>query len=137
MWLINQYLYVEEILFITCISVVKFSVLTFYRRVFSVQIFARITHALVGVCAVWAVVTLLLVILQCLPVHAMWDLELQVPGQAKCLSPAKLIFGYEICNVIVDLVILYRQLEDGSSSVQSTSKTLSRAQMMDVCRGAE
>lgn len=101
-----QYLYAEEVLFVTGISVVKLSILMFYRHIFTTQTFARINLVLIAIAIIWAIITLFLVIFQCNPVHGEWNYAMQLSGQTSCINSPRMIFGFEISNVIIDVSIL-------------------------------
>lgn len=89
-----------------CITLAKLSILTFYRRIFSVRSFVRLTWVVLAMCVVWAVICAFVIVFQCVPVHGMWDVAMQLGKAATCLKPEKLIFGFEISNVAIDLLIL-------------------------------
>ncbi len=57
-------------------------------------------------CVIWSLVSLFVVIFQCSPVSAEWNLQLQLTGLAKCLPPGGFIFGFEAVNVVLDILIL-------------------------------
>jgi hypothetical protein len=101
-----QYLYVEEMLFVLGITLVKLSILSFYRHIFSVRGFVRLTWILFATCIVWAVITMFIVIFQCNPVRAFWTYELLIEGKATCINSERIIFGFEISNVVIDVFIL-------------------------------
>ena len=104
---IGQNLYVEEIVFVTTITLIKLSILSFYTHIFTVKRFRQCAWALGGVCIVWYLIMLFIVIFQCSPVDAAWRYELQLtPGASKCLQIGRVIFGLEISNVIIDVSIL-------------------------------
>lgn len=89
-----------------CITVVKLSILFFYRHIFSVAVFLRINWGLMAVCATWGIITTFLVIFQCSPVHGLWHYEMQFSGQATCINASKMIFGFEVTNVVIDVMVL-------------------------------
>ena len=99
-------MYALEIIFVFNITAVKVSILCFYCHIFTVQAFHKRTYALDFLCIIWAMVALFVLIFQCNPISAAWDLELQAtPGAAKCL-PRSLDLGMEISNVVLDSLIL-------------------------------
>ncbi len=101
-----QDLYIGGIIFVVTITVVKISVLCFYRTIFAVPKFRKLTWVVGVVCIIWLLVALPIIIFQCNPVQAAWRLELYASGVAKCKSMPPALFGLEIANVVVDIVIL-------------------------------
>lgn len=75
-------------------------------RIFSIQSFKRFVWVLVVLCVLWAVICLFVVIFQCSPIHAEWDFILVLLGKAKCVPITRLIFSFEIINVLLDVFIL-------------------------------
>ena len=104
MW---QNVYVCEILFGCTITIVKFSVLCFYRTIFSVQHFRRTTLAVGIVCLVWFVITEIILIFQCNPIGAMWRFE-----DWKCMPFGAILFGYELTNLLLDICILCLPIQE-------------------------
>ncbi|KAM0794379.1 hypothetical protein BDR22DRAFT_895231 [Usnea florida] len=99
-------IWAAEIIFVFNITAVKMSILWFYCHIFTVPAFLKRTYALGTLCVLWAIVAVFLLIFQCTPVSAAWNLELETtPGAATCL-PSSLDFGLEISNVILDVLIL-------------------------------
>ena len=102
-----QSLYAQEALFVTTITVVKLSILCFYRHIFSTPKFRQIISGVGAVCMVWWILSFFMVIFQCTPIDAAWKLHLRgTPGAATCIDAGKLLQGCEIANVVIDLAIL-------------------------------
>lgn len=93
-------------LFVIGITIVKLSILMFYRHIFTTRTFARINLVLIAITIVWCIITLFIVIFQCSPVHGVWNYAMQLYGQTTCLNSPRMIFGFEISNVIIDVSIL-------------------------------
>lgn len=102
-WLIRmwQAIYVCELLFNCTITTVKISVLCFYRTIFSIRPFRQATLIFGLVCLVWFVITELILIFQCHPVSALWELD-----ESKCMPFGAILFGYELTNSALDICIL-------------------------------
>ncbi|KAI1341942.1 hypothetical protein F5Y15DRAFT_352249 [Xylariaceae sp. FL0016] len=93
-----------EILFGTGLSVVKFSILWFYYGIFNInQLMRKVTIGTAVVCALWFVCSTLLIVFQCTPPSAFWETYLD-PGH--CLANTKVLLGFEITNLFVDVAIL-------------------------------
>lgn len=99
--------YALEILYGTAISTVKFSILWFYWQLFATSGSAthnkRIIQVAAFTCIVWFLVTTFVFIFQCTPIHAYWD-EIRQPPH--CMDMTKLLFGYELTNLLLDIFIL-------------------------------
>ena len=101
-----QNLYIGGIIFVITITVVKISILCFYRTIFAVPRFRKLTWVAGVVCVIWLLVGLPIIIFQCSPIQAAWRWELHATGVAKCNSMPPALFGLEIANVVVDIMIL-------------------------------
>jgi hypothetical protein len=101
-----QYLFIGEILFAVTITIVKISILCFYRTIFSVPKFGLLTWTVGVVCLVWLLISLFITIFHCNPIQGAWDVSLRATGVAKCLSMAAALFGLGIANVVNDILIL-------------------------------
>ncbi|KAF2450094.1 hypothetical protein P171DRAFT_428181 [Karstenula rhodostoma CBS 690.94] len=94
--------YVGAILFETTNITVKVSLLLFYCRIFPVPKF-RLQAAIIGaLCAAWFIGSILVTILQCLPIHKAWDK--QIPGH--CINLDGFMLGYELTNALLDIVLI-------------------------------
>lgn len=78
----------------------------FYRRIFTVPSFQRWVFLLGGLCVVWCIVTLFLIIFQCSPVAAAWNIIAQLTGAGECMPASHIVFGSELANVVLDVMIL-------------------------------
>ncbi|KAF2463869.1 uncharacterized protein BDR25DRAFT_319609 [Lindgomyces ingoldianus] len=97
-------LFATEILFGAVITAVKMSILVFYHSIFSVSV--RFTLVLIGAgttCLVWFTTVSFVLVFQCSPIHAFWDMMALPPY---CHSPARTLLGYEFTNLILDVTIL-------------------------------
>ena len=104
--LISQYVYVAESLFTATITFVKLSILSLYRTIFPTPAFRR-ASLLVGVgCLVWFFVCFFVNMFQCRPLAGAWELELVFSGEATCIVYGDFIVGYEISNMLLDIIIL-------------------------------
>ena len=100
-----QFLFVDQIIFILIITMIKISILNFYRRIFASRRITRVTSAIIALCLIWGIICLFLVIFQCKPIAAAWDLTYgEVP--TSCIDSNQIHFGFEISNFLIDVVIL-------------------------------
>lgn len=54
----------------------------------------------------WCLATLLILIFQCHPIKAIWDVTLVPAGRGSCLPIGKFYLGYELSNMALDVAIL-------------------------------
>ncbi|KAI1109899.1 hypothetical protein F5Y14DRAFT_466260 [Nemania sp. NC0429] len=96
--------WVEELLFGAVLTSVKLSILWFYYTIFSVdRTFRRSIIIAAAICIVWFIVAEFVIIFQCHPVKAFWTTSL---FSNSCLDTTKVLFGYELTNFFIDVLIL-------------------------------
>lgn len=100
-----QYFWIEEILYITCIAVIKASVLLLYLRAFPVEWMTTASRILLGFTACWGVAYMIAQIFQCSPVSYMWK-QWDDEHEGTCTSRAALAWSHAIINIILDVVII-------------------------------
>ncbi|KAI4264235.1 MAG: hypothetical protein L6R42_000651 [Xanthoria sp. 1 TBL-2021] len=101
-----KYVYIAESLFTATITFVKLSILSLYRTIFPTPAFRR-ASLFVGVgCLVWFFVCFFVNIFQCRPLVGAWKLELVFSGDATCIVYGDYIVGYEVSNMLLDIIIL-------------------------------
>lgn len=86
---------------------VKLSILSFYWKVFASNTGHKrnrlLIQAVAVACVVWFLIVTFLIIFQCDPIHAYWD---ELAAASYCLDTSKLLLGYEITNLALDVLIL-------------------------------
>ncbi|KAI0509532.1 hypothetical protein F5B22DRAFT_616627 [Xylaria bambusicola] len=96
--------YTNELLFGAGITAIKLSILWFYHDLFSVDMtLLRVIRVTAGICILWFVVATLVIALQCSPVQAYWE-HYDLPPY--CLEYPRVLLGYEISNLFIDVAIL-------------------------------
>lgn len=96
--------FILQILFGAIITAVKLSILFFYHSIFFINNnFTRILWISGVACVAWLLATTMAFVFQCKPVEAFWS-RLAVPDQ--CVSFTKVLLGYEMTNLILDILIL-------------------------------
>ncbi|KAI0199867.1 hypothetical protein F4808DRAFT_431530 [Astrocystis sublimbata] len=97
--------FILEIFLSLVITSVKFSILWLYHTLFGISTLAkRLIYGTGIACALWFVIAIfVLIIFQCHPVDAYWN-EFMSP--AACLDARRLLLGYELTNLFIDVVIL-------------------------------
>jgi hypothetical protein len=91
-----------ELLFTCCITAVKLSILWFYYLLFSPAA-GKVIKAVIIMCLLWLAVATLVIIFQCKPVSAYWTHLGQPPY---CTGMPQVLFGYELSNLGIDIIIL-------------------------------
>ncbi|KAI1812333.1 hypothetical protein GGS20DRAFT_28203 [Poronia punctata] len=97
--------FILEILLSLVITAVKISILWFYHSLFGRDVVAKRWIYGTGVaCILWFLVAIFaLIIFQCNPVDAYWNMFM---SPLLCMDAKKLLLGYEITNLFIDVVIL-------------------------------
>ncbi|KAI0427178.1 hypothetical protein F5Y09DRAFT_317024 [Xylaria sp. FL1042] len=96
--------YTNEILFGFGITAIKLSILWFYHNLFSVdRTLLRIIQTTTAVCILWFIVATSVIAFQCTPVQAFWE-KFDLPPY--CLEYPRVLLGYEISNLLIDVAIL-------------------------------
>lgn len=97
-------LFISEMFFSCAITSVKISILCFYYTLFQVvTAFRRALYVTGAICIIWLITVLFVVIFQCSPIHAFWD---SVSSPMYCKASANVLLGYEVSNLIIDVIIL-------------------------------
>ncbi|MCJ1404062.1 hypothetical protein MMC11_007287 [Xylographa trunciseda] len=84
------------------LTLIKISILLFYRRIFATKQFRRWTNIVGFFVIAWFLVNNFLAAFQCNPISKAWLIEL--PGH--CVDPLSWIIGIHSANIALDLVIL-------------------------------
>jgi hypothetical protein len=92
----------SEAIYSPAIAAVKFSILLLYKRLFPVGRFHVVCHIMMGFTMAWAITALLIPVLQCVPLEAMWNPL--VPGTCINISAALVTMG--ALNAVTDVIIL-------------------------------
>ncbi|KAL8776838.1 MAG: hypothetical protein Q9194_002903 [Teloschistes cf. exilis] len=103
------------------ITLIKISILLFYRRIFTTPQFRRRTEIVGALVIAWLLVNNLMAAFQCSPIRKAW-LPL-TPG--KCLQPLNLIVGFQAGNTTLDIVILALPIYAVSKLQMSLAKKIS------------
>ncbi|KAK8091019.1 hypothetical protein PG994_000524 [Apiospora phragmitis] len=102
-WLLLE-IFVGTIFYIVCLSVLKISVLCFYRRIFGNTRWMRIaTWLMIGVAASWWLSLTVALVFNCVPVEKQWT-----PGmpEGHCYNAVDMYKGLCVTNIITDIVIM-------------------------------
>lgn len=101
-----KWIWISEIFMTVILTCVKLSVLVWFWSIFAPHNSdIRLPMVAVGVlCVAWGLAALLLVVFQCVPVRAAWDML--AAARARCIPFGNLIVGYELTNMLLDVAIL-------------------------------
>ena len=100
---INQLTVIDENLYVVVLALLKFGVMSLHRQIFgSSRRFVICTWMATALVAEWMLQVILASNLQCIPISAVWDLNIQ----GKCIEYGSEALAAYIINITVDLVIL-------------------------------
>lgn len=99
---ICQCLLALELMSISALTLIKLSVLLFYRRIFSAPAF-RIPVWVVGsLVTAWGTAFFFANLFQCTPISGVWELT----AQRRCVNSKHLVNAYQGLNLMTDVMIL-------------------------------
>lgn len=101
---VSKILWVAELFFPLTITPIKISVLSLYRTIFATRNFRVVTYLISTLCGLWLFAGLWVIIFQCRPVRAVYDVTLA--AEAHCIAFAPFVFTYELINALLDISIL-------------------------------
>lgn len=97
------YMFAGELLFFTCLALIKLSVLAMYYRIFPTRFMKWGCAVLGSMTVAWWIAVMLVTVFQCLPIHKYWDLA--TPG--KCVNANIFYISTNgVPNIIMDAMIL-------------------------------
>lgn len=79
----------------------KYSILLFYSRIFKERSFKIALWITTGLVTAWFIAIETSVIVECLPIHALWDFT---PG--RCININAFFLGSGIPNILLNFIIL-------------------------------
>lgn len=92
------------------ITLVKISILSLYRRIFSTPAFRQKTLVVGVVCVIWCILAIFIDIFQCRPFEAAFDPELLFTYH--CIDLPSFYYGITSSNVCLDAIMLYLPLHE-------------------------
>uniref|UniRef100_A0A8H7NCK8 Rhodopsin domain-containing protein n=1 Tax=Bionectria ochroleuca TaxID=29856 RepID=A0A8H7NCK8_BIOOC len=96
--------YIAEHLFTIVLTLVKFSILSFYWTIFSINRLQK--NLIIGtavLCGCWFITFFIIFLVQCRPISALWS---SFGSSEFCMSMPKLLLGFELTNLFIDVAIL-------------------------------
>ncbi|KAI1091034.1 hypothetical protein F5B19DRAFT_293354 [Rostrohypoxylon terebratum] len=101
---LSKMAYISELLFGTSLTSIKLSILLFYHTLFSVNDkILRVTRVTAVLCITWYLIVTFIIAFQCHPVSAYWE---AVDSPQYCMSSPRVLLGYELSNLFLDVAIL-------------------------------
>ncbi|KAL3420520.1 integral membrane protein [Phlyctema vagabunda] len=91
-----------ECVYVTCITLVKCSLLTMYYRIFPIRSIKIGAYILAGVSISWAISICMVSIFQCTPIAKTWNPTLD----GHCINLKASFIGNAIPNILTDILIL-------------------------------
>ncbi|MCJ1312094.1 hypothetical protein MMC25_005768 [Agyrium rufum] len=105
------------------LTLIKISILLFYRKIFSTAKFRVRVNIVATFALLWMVTNAGLAIFQCSPIRKAWDVT--VPGH--CIDPLHYIIGVHVWNLVLDIIILGLPVSEVWKLQMSLSKKISVA----------
>ena len=93
--------YTYETVYTVAVAVTKYSILLFYSRIFKDFYFRLALWIVTGLVTAWFVAIETSVIVQCLPIHALWDF-----GPGRCVDLHTFFQGSGVSNAILNVIVL-------------------------------
>lgn len=93
-----------EILYTPASTAIKFSILLLYRRLFPSKKFRNVLWSIAGFLVIFALAQMLSVIIQCVPVAALWNRMSYPNAHCDNYNPALMVFA--VVNSLSDITIL-------------------------------
>ncbi|KAF1956052.1 hypothetical protein CC80DRAFT_516889 [Byssothecium circinans] len=101
-------LFIAEVCYTGTIVLAKFSILTFYWRLFRLENIVRYSIiALAAVVSMWGTAVFIIVVTQCRPLRGFWDKTIR----ADCtVDSYKFFYGNSTPNIITDILLMIAPL---------------------------
>lgn len=102
--LFAQVVLATELMYTPASTAIKFSILLLYRRLFPSKTFRNVLWSIAGFLVVFALAQMLSVVIQCIPVAALWNPMAHPNARCDNYNPALIVFA--IVNALSDITIL-------------------------------
>ena len=101
-------LYSSYIVYNLGITMIRFSAILFYNRVFELRRshYRYVIWGSLGINTAWILAFGTVALLPCTPIHAFWDRALLAPTSYNCLSTLAIQLSAGITSVLMDLFVL-------------------------------
>ncbi|KAI1842123.1 hypothetical protein JX266_011656 [Neoarthrinium moseri] len=105
-------LFAAEICYGISSSLAKLSILAFYWRIFPTSRVVISCKILGTVCILWTIAIQIVNVLQCRPLRAFWNTELQTAPGTQCLDTVLFFLGNSVVNCVIDLATLVLPIQE-------------------------
>ncbi|KAI1750013.1 hypothetical protein F4782DRAFT_264717 [Xylaria castorea] len=119
-----QSIFAIEVFYALSSPIIKLSVLAFYWRIFPTRTMKVACIVLASASIAWAVVIGIVDFLQCQPLHAFWNVELQQSPDTKCINIILFWLGNSAANCAIDLVTLILPIHEVIKLHSSVSRKI-------------
>lgn len=100
----QELVYATEILYYLIQSCLKFSVLTFYWRLFKSTYLRYWIYWMGPIVSLWSLAAIITAAAQCLPLKASWEMDPNYPF--KCINLQAFFLGISIPHIILDTILI-------------------------------
>ncbi|KAA6411597.1 MAG: hypothetical protein FRX48_04877 [Lasallia pustulata] len=98
----NECLLALELMSISALTLIKLSVLLFYRRIFTAPAFRLPVWIVGSIVTAWGIAFFFANLLQCTPISGFWEYNVQ----RNCVNSKHLVNAYQGLNIMTDVTIL-------------------------------
>lgn len=105
----KQCLFAYQFCYGSAVAAIKLSILSLYRRIFSVPKFKLAANIITGTVIAWWIAVVLVSIFSCNPINGFWD---RVFTKSKCIKSESFFIGNAIPNIATDIIILALPLRE-------------------------
>ncbi|KAI1740767.1 hypothetical protein F4680DRAFT_85944 [Xylaria scruposa] len=119
-----QSIFAIEVLYALSSPIIKLSVLAFYWRIFPTPTMKVACITLASASIAWAIVIGIVDFVQCQPLRAFWDVELQQSPDTKCINIILFWLGNSAANCAIDLVTLILPIREVMKLHNSLSRKI-------------
>ncbi|TRX99024.1 hypothetical protein FHL15_000366 [Xylaria flabelliformis] len=119
-----QSIFAIEVLYALSSPIIKLSVLAFYWRIFPTRTMKVACIVLASASIAWAIVIGIVDFVQCQPLRAFWDVQLQQSPGTKCINIILFWLGNSAANCAIDLVTLILPIREVMKLHNSISRKI-------------
>ncbi|KAI0866577.1 hypothetical protein F4860DRAFT_145212 [Xylaria cubensis] len=119
-----QSIFAIEVLYALSSPIIKLSVLAFYWRIFPTRTMKVACIVLASASIAWAIVIGIVDFVQCQPLRAFWDVQLQQAPGTKCINIILFWLGNSAANCAIDLVTLILPIREVMKLHNSLSRKI-------------
>lgn len=99
----TQWFFIAQIPYKIALGFTKVSLVLLYLRIFVTETFQRVGRAYLAVIIAWTIASVLVTILQCVPVEASWNKKIV---DKKCVDKNTWWYAFAAINTVTDILIV-------------------------------